>query len=78
MAEQEKQSTVEWTETAETQFFEVLEYWTERNGSTAYAEKLSNAVWNRTEFLSKNPLASIETDFPDTRKAAMGHYSILY
>ncbi|MBI1287074.1 MAG: type II toxin-antitoxin system RelE/ParE family toxin [Flavobacteriales bacterium] len=78
MAERKKEPTIAWTETAENQFFEVLDYWTERNNSTSYAEKLSSAVWNRTAFLAKNPLSSVKADFPNTRKAAMGHFSILY
>jgi hypothetical protein len=78
MAEKEEQPIVEWTETAEIQLIKVLNYWTERNKSTGSAEKLSEAVWLRTTFLAENPLASIKTDFPNTRKAAMGHYSLLY
>lgn len=78
MAESKEQLTVEWTDTAERQLFEVLDYWTERNKSTTYAEKLTKAIWERTAFLVENPMAAVQTDFPDTRKAAMGYYSILY
>ena len=78
MAEKEEQPIVEWTETAEIQLINVLNYWTERNKSTSYAEKLSEAVWLRTTFLAENPFSSIKTDFSNTRKAALGHYSILY
>jgi hypothetical protein len=78
MAEKSETRTVRWTRTAEIQFFEILRYWTNRNSSTSYAEKLSLAVWERTEFILHNPLASIQTDLPNTRRAAMGHYSLLY
>lgn len=78
MAKGKKEPTITWTRFAEIQLVEVLNYWTERNGSTNYAEKLTDAVWERTQFLLENPEAAPKTDFPNTRKAAMGHFSIVY
>lgn len=78
MAENSDPKTIRWTHTAEIQLFAVLQYWTDRNKSTSYAENLSAAVWERAEFILKNPMASIQTDVSDTRRAAMGHYSLLY
>lgn len=78
MAGTRKKLSIEWTKTAENQLFIILAYWTERTKSTSYAEKLADVVWKRTEFISKNPMASIKTKFPSTRKAALGHFSIFY
>lgn len=78
MAQRQKKPVVEWTNTDETQFYEILNYWTNRNMSTSYAEKLSEAVWERTQFLLNNPNATVKTRFANTRKAALGHYSIIY
>ena len=69
---------IEWTETAERQFFDILEYWINRNKSTRYSEKLSELVWDRTNFIASNPYASPKTTFARTNKAAIGHYSIFY
>ena len=69
---------VDWSETAELQFFDILEYWTKRNKSSVYAQKLSKEVWERTVQISINPLSYVSTNFLNTRKAALGHYSIYY
>lgn len=69
---------VVWTETAIKQRREILKYWTVRNGSTAYAEKLIKLIASRTKVILKNPEAFKLTDFPETRISAMGHFSILY
>ena len=78
MAQKEKTLNIRWASTAELQFLSILEFWIEHNKSTTYAEKLSELVWEKTRFLAKNPMAGPESAFPETRKAAMGHYSIYY
>lgn len=44
-----------WTETAAKQRREILRYWTERNMSTSYAEKLIEIISKHTKVISKNP-----------------------
>ena len=78
MAAKQERLVVEWTRTAEIQFFHVLSYWTERNKSTRFAESLAELVWERTTFIAKNPYASVEVVFHDIRKATLGHFSIFY
>ncbi|GHA49069.1 hypothetical protein GCM10007103_32420 [Salinimicrobium marinum] len=78
MAGKQEKLVVEWTKTAEIQFFHILNYWTERNKSTRYAENLTELVWERTEFIAENPYASIEIVLQDVRKATLGHFSIFY
>ena len=70
--------TVEWTETAIRQRREILKYWTKRNGSTTYAEKLIGIIRERIKIILLNPESCKRTIYPETRVAAMGHFSIFY
>jgi plasmid stabilization system protein ParE len=67
-----------WTETAAKQRREVLRYWTERNNSTTYAEKLIEITAKHLTVISKNPEAFKETEINDVRESAMGHFSLYY
>ncbi len=69
---------VVWTQTAANQRRTVLEYWTERNGSTAYAEKLLKITRKHIEIISKSPEAFKATNYADVRASAMGHFSLFY
>ena len=70
--------SVVWTETAIKQRREILKYWTIRNKSTTYAEKLIGLVNERIKIISQNPEAGKLTNHLDTREAAMGNFSIYY
>lgn len=78
MAGSEKRLIVEWTTTAERQFFDILDYWIKRNKSVNYSGKLAEVVWEWTEYIAKNPYSSVQTSFPGTRKASLKNYSIFY
>jgi len=67
-----------WTETAAKQRREILKYWTERNKSTTYAEKLIEITAKHLKVISKNPAAFKETEFDEVRESAMGHFSIYF
>lgn len=67
-----------WTETAIKQRREILKYWTIRNKSTTYAEKLIDLISERIKLISKNPDAGKQTNHLDTREVAMGNFSIYY
>ena len=69
---------VVWTATAVKQRREILKYWTERNGSTTYAEKLIKLIAIRIKAILKYPESFPETIYSETRISAMGHFSILY
>ena len=69
---------VVWTQTAARQRREILKYWTERNKSTAYPEKLIQLVARQTNLISKHPDSFKKTDYTDTRVSAFGHFSIFY
>ena len=72
------QKFIEWTETAIQQRRSILKYWTIRNGSPDYALKIIRLSEQHTESILKNPLTFRKSDFPNTRVAAMGHFSIYY
>jgi hypothetical protein len=67
-----------WTNTAKTQFLDILEFWIQKNKSNTYSLKLIDLVEDRLNFISINHKASTRTNYPDTRKCAMGHFSIIY
>lgn len=70
--------TVVWTETAARQRREILKYWTKRNGSTIFAEKLIKVTANRIQVILKHPQSFKSTTYPGTRESAMGHFSGFY
>ena len=70
--------TVVWTETASRQRREILKYWTKRNNSTKYAEKLIRITKGRIKIILNNPRAYKLTNYSETRESAMGHFSIYY
>jgi plasmid stabilization system protein ParE len=70
--------SVVWTETAIKQRRETLKYWTIRNKSTAYSEKLIGLINERVKLIALNPEAGKSTNHLDTREAAMRNFSIYY
>lgn len=62
-----------WTQTAAKQRREILKYWTLRNKSTQYAEKLISVINSRIETVLKNNKIGKLADFKDTRVIALGH-----
>ena len=70
--------SIVWTETAIKQRREVLKYWTIRNKSTIYAEKLILLINERVALIAKNPEAGKPTTHLNTREAAMGNFSVYY
>lgn len=67
-----------WTETAVKQRREIFDYWTKRNKSPAYAQKLLKLITKRLKVILKYPESYKTTIYPETRISAMGHFSILY
>jgi plasmid stabilization system protein ParE len=67
-----------WTETAAKQRREIFSYWTKRNKSPAYAQKLVKLIAKRLKVILKHPESYKTTIYPETRISAMGHCSILY
>jgi len=49
-----------------------------RNQSNAYSLKLLQLSNEKANQISANPMLYKAVDFPDTRVAAMGHFSLFY
>lgn len=70
--------TVVWTATAARQRREILKYWTKRNGSTVYAEKLIKLTARQIKTILNHPESFKSSEYPETRESALGHFSIYY
>ena len=67
-----------WTQTAARQRRSILEYWVNRNKSNSYSIKLLRASDEKAKLIAQNPKLFRDADFPDTRMATMGHFSIFF
>jgi plasmid stabilization system protein ParE len=67
-----------WTYTAANQRREILRYWTERNKSTKYAQRLIELISEHLKIISINPEAFKESDILNIRVSSMGNFSIYY
>jgi plasmid stabilization system protein ParE len=72
------QRSVVWTLTAAKQRREILKYWTIRNGSKEYAEKLILKTKDIIDLICAHPSAFKATNFPETRMATFGNFSIFF
>ncbi len=72
------QKKIIWTETAALQRRSILEYWLARNKSPMYSLKLLQFSNDKANQIAQNPLLYKASEFPDTRVAAMGHFSMFY
>ena len=70
--------TVVWTETAARQRREILKYWTKRNASSIYAEKLIRVTARNIKIILSHPHSFKKADYPETHESAMGHFSVYY
>lgn len=67
-----------WTETATKQLQITLQYWIFRNQSNRYSKRIASKVKERLRILAKFPLTGIETEWKNTRKIVVEHFSIFY
>jgi plasmid stabilization system protein ParE len=67
-----------WTYTVKEQRRLILKYWTVKNGSTIYAEKLIHMISERTKVIAQHPEAFMATDFKHVRVSTLGHFSVFY
>ena len=70
--------TVVWTATAAIQRREILKYWTKRNSSTEYAEKLIKLTARQIKIILRHPSSFKSVGYSDTRVSVMGYFSIYY
>ncbi|MGA9240163.1 type II toxin-antitoxin system RelE/ParE family toxin [Robiginitalea sp.] len=72
------QRNVVWTRTADIQYAGILQYWVNRNKSAEYSKKLIAEVAERTQQIAGAPFSYKSADFPNTRVASLGNFSIFY
>jgi plasmid stabilization system protein ParE len=56
----------------------VLEYWVNRNKSSAYSKKLLRIVRKKTRAIAENPYQFKISTYGDVRIAVIGDYSIYF
>lgn len=72
------QRQVVWSSIARQEMKDILDYWTKRNKSSIYSNKLYDKVEDYLETVAKNPFAGRETKRDNVRYIIMGDYSIIY
>ena len=72
------QKKIVWTETAARQRRSILEYWLQRNKSNTYPLKLLRLSNEKANQIATNPFLYKAVDFPETRVATLGHFSLFY
>ena len=67
-----------WSARAKSEFKDILEFYTLRNGNKNYSRKLSNQVKYLISFLSDHPYLGKASTKESYRIIIRGHYEILY
>ena len=69
---------VKWTDEAQIQFKEILDYWEQRNGSSTYSKKLINLFDHSILRLSQFPHIGRQTDNKRIRLKIVKDYFLYY
>jgi plasmid stabilization system protein ParE len=67
-----------WSETAEQDLNDILEYWIEHNKSNSYSIKLAQIFLKATRLLIKMPYSGVATDSNNIRCIFRENYSMFY
>ena len=67
-----------WTNSAQSERREILEYWIKRNKSKIFSRKLNKLVETALREISKNPLIGRKTDILNVRVKIVRDYLIFY
>ena len=78
MAERTRRLKVVWTQQAESQLQETLEYWINKNKSTKYANSLLLEVLSKSKKLETDPFLAPRTEFVEIRNLVVKDYSLFY
>ena len=69
---------VKWSPLAERKFEEILAYWTNRNKSESFSEKLIDLFEDATELIASFPEMGRSTDLENVRQKLVRDYLIFY
>lgn len=78
MAREQEPYKIKWTATARIQYFDILEYWDNRNKSNRYSLALMTSIWEKVELIANEPFVAKSFLHKDIRSYPMKHYSIIY
>ena len=67
-----------WTNSAQSERREILEYWIKRNKSKIFSRKLNKLIETALREISKNPLIGRKTDILNVRVKIVRDYLIFY
>ncbi|WP_162340057.1 type II toxin-antitoxin system RelE/ParE family toxin [Cyclobacterium salsum] len=69
---------IKWSPLAEKKFDEILEYWTNRNKSESFSEKLIDLFEEATELIANFPEMGRSTDIGNVRQELVRDYLMFY
>ncbi|MFC6269080.1 type II toxin-antitoxin system RelE/ParE family toxin [Frigoriflavimonas asaccharolytica] len=70
---------INWSDEAKNVYYETLEYWSFRNKSDLYSEKIIEEVENMELLIAKNPSIGIKINFKGSRKVkVLKYFSLIY
>lgn len=69
---------IEWTEASLRDRFDIYRYWSERNKSDSYSERLELLFDEAAELIAQFPETGRETDFPNLRIKVIKHFKLYY
>ena|ERR1700710_1433331 len=69
---------IEWSERARNELFEILYYWTKRNKSKTYSEKLNGLILEAIELIADAPETGVPTKFINVRIKIARDYFVYY
>ena len=69
---------IEWSLEARQYLIDILQFYTERNQSTAYSIKLNSEINNNINHIAVNPFISKQTNYKSVRVLIEGNFEILY
>src|SRR5512133_2421726 len=67
-----------WSRRAQTKLSDILQFYTERNGSKTYSVKLYAQISRAVKLLEKQPEIGYKTDFESVRGLIIKSYIIFY
>jgi len=69
---------IRWSQRANIKVFEILDFYINRNKSSAYSEKIYKRFIKELSLLDKNPEMGIVTDYESIRGLIVGDFILFY
>lgn len=69
---------IEWSERARNELFKILYYWTKRNKSKTYSEKLNGLILEAIELVADAPETGVPTKYTNVRIKIVRDYFVYY